>query len=334
MAQWRPSGSCSSPRAGSSSSSPTPSRSCAMPSPRPTTHAGRDPRDWTLQGSNDGTTWTTLDARSGEDFSERFQTRQFSFANDVAYRHYRLDITANHGDGLIQLAELQLSDGDTTRRRRDMRSIVGDGPRGGYNAKSGVGFTGLHALQYAGRHAREDRGYSYNKVFDVDVARQAPDRALLPDLSRLRARRPQLPEHVRRRRPRVHRRHLPQRPRGDGPARRDAEPAGPGRLEDALHEPVELQALAHRRASRPARRSTASSSPTTTPTGRPTSAAGSTTSRSGRRSPRRGARSPPTGSSRPAARTRAAASRAATTSPPPRCRTASTSGPRSPTRAR
>ena len=61
-----------------------------------------------------------------------------------------------------------------------------------------------------------------------DVTRRT--RAVVPDLSRLRARRPQLPEHVRRRRPRLHRRHLPQRPRGEGPARRDAEPAGPGRL--------------------------------------------------------------------------------------------------------
>ena len=50
------------------------------------------------------------------------------------------------------------------------------------------------------------------------------------------------------------------------------------------------------------------------------------------RSPR--AATCPTGSSRPAARTRAAASRAATTSRRPRSRTASTSGRRSPTRAR
>ena len=35
----------------------------------------------------------------------------------------------------------------------------------------------------------------------------------------------QLPEHVRGRRPRLHRRHLPERPRRDRPARRDAQPA-------------------------------------------------------------------------------------------------------------
>ena len=42
--------------------------------------------------------------------------------------------------------------------------------RRGYNAKSAVGWTGVRALQYAGRHTADDRAYSYNKVFDVDVA--------------------------------------------------------------------------------------------------------------------------------------------------------------------
>src|SRR4051812_30963690 len=74
---------------------------------------GRDPRDWKLEGSQDGTSWTTLDTRTGQDFSARFQTREYSFSNDVAYRHYRLEITANHGDDILQLAELQLSNGDT-----------------------------------------------------------------------------------------------------------------------------------------------------------------------------------------------------------------------------
>jgi hypothetical protein len=48
--------------------------------------AGRDPRNWTLQGSNDGTTWSTLDARTNEDFADRFQTKQYEFANETARR--------------------------------------------------------------------------------------------------------------------------------------------------------------------------------------------------------------------------------------------------------
>ena len=133
--------------------------------------AGRDPRDWTLQGSDDGSTWTTLDTQTNQDFSARFQTKQYSFSNDVAYKHYRLDITANHGDSIVQLAELQLSNGDTAPPPAgDMRTMDGAGPRGGYNARTAVGWTGVRALQYGGRHTADDRAFSDNKVFDVDVA--------------------------------------------------------------------------------------------------------------------------------------------------------------------
>ncbi|AYY15444.1 DUF1080 domain-containing protein [Actinobacteria bacterium YIM 96077] len=75
---------------------------------------GRDPQDWTLQGSQDGENWTDLDSRSGEEFQERFQTKDYEFENDEEYKYYRLDITANNGDGLTQLAELQLFAGDVT----------------------------------------------------------------------------------------------------------------------------------------------------------------------------------------------------------------------------
>ncbi|WP_410811282.1 ThuA domain-containing protein [Micromonospora sp. 067-2] len=69
---------------------------------------GRDPKDWTLQGSTDGTTWTDLDKRTGESFGQRFQTKQYTFANTTPYQHYRLNVTANAGEPSIQLAELWL----------------------------------------------------------------------------------------------------------------------------------------------------------------------------------------------------------------------------------
>jgi glucose/arabinose dehydrogenase/type 1 glutamine amidotransferase len=73
----------------------------------------RDPQDWILQGSNDGTTWVDLDTRTGEDFPNRFQTREFTFENTTAYEWYRLFITDNSGTtNLIQLAELELFAGD------------------------------------------------------------------------------------------------------------------------------------------------------------------------------------------------------------------------------
>lgn len=68
----------------------------------------RDPKNWTLQGSNNGINWTTLDTRTDESFPQRFQTKRYDFNNVTAYRHYRLNITANWGSTLYQQAEWRL----------------------------------------------------------------------------------------------------------------------------------------------------------------------------------------------------------------------------------
>jgi hypothetical protein len=111
-----------------------------------------------------------LDTQTNQDFPDRFQQKEYRFENTTAYTHYRLDISANNSGNILQLAEIALSNGDTTPQPpSDVQSRVGKGPRGGYTAKPGVGFTGLHALRFAGTHTAEGRGYSYNKVLDVDV---------------------------------------------------------------------------------------------------------------------------------------------------------------------
>ncbi|MCX5203539.1 GH92 family glycosyl hydrolase [Streptomyces sp. NBC_00237] len=133
-------------------------------------HAERDPKDWELQGSADGKAWTTLDTRKGETFASRFQTKTYDVTNDTAYQHYRLNITANGGAPILQLADVQFSNGDTsTPTPEDMRSQVDRGPSGSPTAKSGAGFTGKRALRYAGTHKPGGRAYSYNKVFDVNT---------------------------------------------------------------------------------------------------------------------------------------------------------------------
>ncbi|MFE7173891.1 GH92 family glycosyl hydrolase [Streptomyces sp. NPDC057616] len=132
----------------------------------------RDPKDWTLQGSSDGKDWKTLDSRTGESFSERFQTKSYDLAEPAEYQHFRLDITKNNGaDDILQLADLQLSTGDSGGPvPQDMLSLVDHGPSGSPTAKAAAGFTGKKALRYAGRHTADGRAYSYNKVFDVNVA--------------------------------------------------------------------------------------------------------------------------------------------------------------------
>ena len=53
----------------------------------------RDPQDWRLLASNDGgVSWTVLDVRQGELFSERHQRRLFDCTNHTAFNIYRLEI--------------------------------------------------------------------------------------------------------------------------------------------------------------------------------------------------------------------------------------------------
>lgn len=65
----------------------------------------RDAKDWNLQGSNDGSTWTLLDSKSGESFSDRNLTKRYDFNNHTAYTYYRLNITANGGSDRLQISE-------------------------------------------------------------------------------------------------------------------------------------------------------------------------------------------------------------------------------------
>ncbi|WP_394835392.1 GH92 family glycosyl hydrolase [Pendulispora rubella] len=146
----------------------------------------RDPRDWALQGSQDGETWVDLDKQTNQNFTERFQTREFNVpGNTTAYLYYRLNITANHSGSIIQMSEWQIFDqaasapvdAGTTDSGADaappvtpeMRSAVGRGPTQSHNAKPRVGFTGVRGFEYGGTHNASERAYSYNKVFDVDI---------------------------------------------------------------------------------------------------------------------------------------------------------------------
>ncbi|GLY43267.1 alpha-1 2-mannosidase [Amycolatopsis sp. NBRC 101858] len=123
----------------------------------------RDPRAWTLQGS-DGTHWQTVDDRRDQDFTQRGQTRVFTVAHPGAYRHYRLAVTADHGDGTLQLAEIAFG----IPAEPGMTAEVGDGPASGPTVKPHLGFSGTHSLHYEGWQPGA-RGTATDKLYDVDV---------------------------------------------------------------------------------------------------------------------------------------------------------------------
>jgi hypothetical protein len=70
----------------------------------------RVPVSWTFQGSNDGTTWTTLDTQSSQatEMAQWVGRPYFILSNTTAYTHYRLNITANNGNAYLGVARLKM----------------------------------------------------------------------------------------------------------------------------------------------------------------------------------------------------------------------------------
>ena len=72
-------------------------------------NGSRDYKDWTFQGSNDGTKWEILDTRTGQVSWNRNSSsvRFYQFKNKVPYLYYKFDCTANNGDSLVQTYEME-----------------------------------------------------------------------------------------------------------------------------------------------------------------------------------------------------------------------------------
>jgi len=69
-----------------------------------------DPKSWTLSGSDDGETWTEIDARENQAFAERYEKKKYELENEKAYTYYRLDIKSNNGGTSTQIAEWTMLD--------------------------------------------------------------------------------------------------------------------------------------------------------------------------------------------------------------------------------
>ncbi|WP_285008898.1 PKD domain-containing protein [Pedobacter faecalis] len=83
----------------------------------------RDPKIWTMEGSNDGENWTIVDSRSMEkhwtdqllergfpntDAGLDWKKFYFAVSNPGSFKYYRLNINENFGGGAIQFGEVAL----------------------------------------------------------------------------------------------------------------------------------------------------------------------------------------------------------------------------------
>jgi uncharacterized protein YjdB len=71
----------------------------------------RDPRSWTLQGSNNNVNWTVLDTKTNEVFASRFQKNTYSISNTTGYSYYKLQINGVNNPSValaMQVAEIEM----------------------------------------------------------------------------------------------------------------------------------------------------------------------------------------------------------------------------------
>ena len=82
--------------------------------PNANTSENYAPRDWTLEGSNDGTTWVVLDTQSNQSYNPDVQgdevsKRTYTVSNNsTSYSRYRLNITANDGGVHLVIGQWKL----------------------------------------------------------------------------------------------------------------------------------------------------------------------------------------------------------------------------------
>lgn len=69
--------------------------------------SNQSPKDWTFEGSNDGSNWIVLDKRVNELIYTTNEKREFTFTNPDEYSQYRINITANHGAIYTRFIEIE-----------------------------------------------------------------------------------------------------------------------------------------------------------------------------------------------------------------------------------
>jgi hypothetical protein len=73
--------------------------------------AAQAPKDWAIEGSNDGTSWTVLDTRANETAWVFGTPKTYNVTAPGAYTHYRINISANNGGPTyIMVSELKLEE--------------------------------------------------------------------------------------------------------------------------------------------------------------------------------------------------------------------------------
>jgi hypothetical protein len=74
----------------------------------------RAPKDFTIEGSNDGTNWTVVATYTGETSWTTGVYNEYTFANATTYTYWRINVSANNGDAtFLSCNEIEMMEGST-----------------------------------------------------------------------------------------------------------------------------------------------------------------------------------------------------------------------------
>ncbi|MBP7274978.1 MAG: glycoside hydrolase N-terminal domain-containing protein [Kiritimatiellae bacterium] len=131
----------------------------------------RDPKNWTLEGSDDGAAWTVLDRQSDQAPAARKGVRSYSCTNEREYRRYRLTIQPNAGTPHIQVAEIQIP-GVTPLKAANAGAVAGAAE---YRRALDVR-TGVHTVRWTQDGVTHTRESFISAPDDVLVIRWSANR--------------------------------------------------------------------------------------------------------------------------------------------------------------
>ena len=69
------------------------------------------PKDWTFEGSNNGTDWTVLDTQAGVTSWSMNERKEFAVSSPASYLYYRLNISSNQSGTDTSVSEVELLEG-------------------------------------------------------------------------------------------------------------------------------------------------------------------------------------------------------------------------------
>ena len=123
----------------------------------------QSPKDFKIQGSNDGEIWDDLSTQTGVTWDEK-ERKKFTFQNETAYLYYRIFIQSVQSDGYAALSEIDFGTAvhDYKRWLNKYDNVVPT-----MTSDATEGSDGTYSLSSSSEHSGHKRIYLFDRRFDT-----------------------------------------------------------------------------------------------------------------------------------------------------------------------